>query len=81
MIDLHRDTIHNAPRLFPTSAELGCPPVSPRDADLSRIRVLYPETMEEYDRLHQQMEADRKARRQSVAGDLAGLVGAEAVPA
>jgi hypothetical protein len=38
--DAHAEILRNAPRLFPTAAELGVPPVSPRDADLSRIRLL-----------------------------------------
>lgn len=67
--------------LFPAGAELGVPPVSPMDADLSRIRVSAPETMEEYERLHAEMErarAERKAatERPVVDGDLARLVSA-----
>lgn len=72
----HQDDVRNAPRLFPTAAELGCPPVSPRDADLSRIRVLdrfSPEGQAELRR-----RAERKARQQQpvVDGELARLVGA-----
>lgn len=50
-------------RLFATAAELGAPPVAHGDADLSRIRVTAPATLEEYTRLHAELEATRAVRK------------------
>lgn len=65
------ETARTPGRLFRTAAELGVPPVSPRDADLSRIEVTAPATVEEYDRLHAELEekhAERKAKRDRIEG-------------
>lgn len=64
-------------RLFATAVEVGCPPVAHGDADLSRIRVTAPATLEEYDRLHAELEvkrAERKAKRDRIEG-VVGLAG------
>lgn len=60
-------------RLFPSAAELGAPPVAHGDADLSRILVTVPATLEEYLRLHAELEAiraERKAKRDLIDGAL-----------
>lgn len=58
--------------LFPTAAELGVPPVNFHDGDLSRIEVTYPETMEEYERLRRERDAERQAKT-AKRGDFPGL--------
>jgi hypothetical protein len=59
--------------LFPTAAELGVPPVAFLDGDVSRIEVTVPASIEEYERLHAQLEAKRTAKRKRVEGSVAGL--------
>lgn len=71
------ETTTTRSRLFATAAELGVPPVSPRDADLSRIEFKAPATLEEYNRLHAELEAkhaERKARRDRIEGTAEAVV-------
>lgn len=58
-------------RIFPTPEELGEPPISPHDGDLSRIVVIAADSQEEYERIHaalQSLYAERRAARAAEDG-------------
>ena len=60
-------------RLFPTAAELGAPPVPPRDADLSRIRV-YTDPNDPEWLAYAARRAERKAKYDAIQNTVSSLV-------